>query len=203
MQIYTDFDGTITDQDSIVLLVQEFGRGDQYRRDLLGEFERGNLSAAQVIAEELISVQASWEEVLDCLKARIRVDPSFPEFVTWCRESLIPLHVVSSGLERIVSFFIGDLDVPIVAHSVDIDGRGWRYLRRPESEKEFVIQSAKEFGEVVFIGDGISDLCVLPYADVVFAKKYLARHCREEGIAFFPFDTFQDVRRQLKEHVLC
>ena len=198
MQIYTDFDGTITDRDSIVLLVQEFGGGDRYRRDLLSEFENGTLSAAEVIAEEIASVDASWEEVAACLKQSVRVDPTFPAFVNWCRESSIPLCVVSSGLEQIIAFMIGDLGVPVVAHTARIDGRSWRYHRRPESEKESVVRAASETDGVTFIGDGISDICVLPYVDRVFAKRYLAKYCRRRGIDFLPYDTFQDVRNRLQ-----
>ncbi len=199
MQIYTDFDGTITDRDSIVLLVQEFGGGDRYRRDLLSEFENGTLSAAEVIAEEVASVDASWEEVAACLKQKVRVDPTFPAFVNWCRESSIPLCVVSSGLEQIIAFMIGDLGVPVVAHTARIDGRSWRYHRRPESEKESVVRAASEADEVTFIGDGISDICVLPYVDRVFAKRYLEKYCRRRGIDFLPYDTFQDVRNRLQD----
>ena len=198
MRIYTDFDGTITDRDSIVLLVQEFGGGDRYRRDLLSEFENGTLSAAEVIAEEIASVDASWEEVAACLKQTVRVDPTFPGFVNWCRESSVPLCVVSSGLEQIIAFMIGDLGVPVVAHTARIDGRSWRYYRRPESEKESVVRAASDADEVTFIGDGISDICVLPYVDRVFAKRYLEKYCRKRGIDFLPYDTFQDVRIHLQ-----
>ena len=198
MRIYTDFDGTITDRDSIVLLVQEFGGGDGYRRDLLSEFENGTLSAAQVIAEEIASVDASWEEVTACLEQSVRVDPTFPEFVNWCRESSIPLCVVSSGLEQIIAFMIGDLGVPVVAHTARIDGRSWRYHRRPESEKESVVREASEADEITFIGDGISDICVLPHVARVFAKRYLEKYCRKRGIDFLPYDTFRDVRNRLQ-----
>ena len=198
MRIFTDFDGTITDRDSIVLLVQEFGGGDGYRRDLLSEFEAGTLSAAEVIAEEIASVDASWDEVATCLQQKVRVDPTFPGFVNWCREFSIPLCVVSSGLEQIIDFMIGDLGVPVVAHTARIDGRSWRYFRRPESEKESVVRAAGESDEVTFIGDGISDICVLPHVDRVFAKRYLAKYCRKRGIDYFPYDTFQEVRNRLQ-----
>ena len=198
MRIYTDFDGTITDRDSIVLLVQEFGGGDGYRRDLLSEFESGTLSAAEVIAEEIASVDASWEEVAACLRQEVRVDPTFPGFVSWCRESSIPLCVVSSGLEQIIAFMIGDLGLPVVAHTARIDGRSWRYHRRPESEKESVVRAASESDEVAFIGDGISDICVLPYVDSVFAKRYLEKYCRKRGIDHFPYETFRDVQDRLQ-----
>ena len=93
---------------------------------------------------------------------------------------------------------IGELGVPVVAHTARIDGRKWRYYRRPESEEETVVRAASEAGEVAFIGDGISDICVLPYVDCVFAKRYLAKYCRNRNLDYLPYDSFQDVRNRLQ-----
>jgi 2-hydroxy-3-keto-5-methylthiopentenyl-1-phosphate phosphatase len=46
---------------------------------------------------------------------------------------------------------------------------------------------------VVLVGDGKSDFCLAGSADVVFAKGRLLDHCRRQGIAHVPFDTFADV----------
>ncbi len=202
IQIYTDFDGTITDRDSIVLLVEEFGEGARLRHDLLKEFESGNLSAAEVIKGELASVRVPWEEAAIGLQRQIRVDPSFPTFVDWCKAEEIPLCVLSSGLRDIVSLFIGHLGVPIFAHSADIDPDGWRYHREPASEKETLVQARRDGDKTVFVGDGISDISVLPHVDILFAKSYLARHCAAQGIDFIPFETFQDIQVRLEEGVV-
>ena len=60
------------------------------------------------------------------------------------------------------------------------------------------MRAASEADEVTFIGDGISDICVLPYVDRIFAKRYLEKYCRKRGIDFLPYDTFQDVRNRLQ-----
>lgn len=199
IQIYSDFDGTITDRDSIVLLVEEFGEGEKLRRNLLTDFEKGKLSPAQVIEGELASVRVPWEEAARGLQERIRVDPSFPSFVSWCKQEEIPLCVLSSGLKEIVSLFIGHLGVPIFAHTAEFDRSGWRYHRDPASEKETLVQARQGSGMAVFIGDGISDISVLPHVDTLFAKSYLARHCEAQGIDFIPFDTFSDIQERIQQ----
>ena len=118
LQIYTDFDGTITDRDSIVLLVEEFGEGERLRYDLLKEFENGNLSPAQVIEGELASVRVPWEEAASGLQSQIRVDPFFPAFVDWCKEEEIPLCVLSSGLDQ---GFLFRGWIPVIAPAVRVD----------------------------------------------------------------------------------
>jgi len=44
------------------------------------------------------------------------------------------------------------------------------------------------YGDIsVFIGDGISDSCIVNYADIIFAKKNLASYCWKNNITYFEF----------------
>ena len=59
--------------------------------------------------------------------------------------------------------------------------------------------------KVVYIGDGKSDICALPEADIIFARGFLADYCRENKIGFFAFDNFASVTdimttRLISEH---
>ena len=47
--------------------------------------------------------------------------------------------------------------------------------------------------KVVFIGDGISDICGLPESDYVFAKDALKLYCDENNIHYYSFNDFSDV----------
>ena len=51
---------------------------------------------------------------------------------------------------------------------------------------------------VVYLGDGNSDRCVAGEADVVYARRSLARYCQEQGIAYTPFETMDRVIVGLK-----
>ena len=47
--------------------------------------------------------------------------------------------------------------------------------------------------KIIFIGDGLSDVCALEVADIVFAKNRLAEHCEKNNINFIPYRTLNDV----------
>ena len=199
LRIFSDFDGTVTSHDSIVFLTEVFGGGPEYRRDILKRFERGELDLFQIIEQELASVKVPWEEAARALKERISVDPEFPAFVDWCRGQRYPLSVVSSGIQRVVALFIGHLGVPFFAHPVEFRPEGWRYRRDRRSDKEELLRKARsDERKIVYIGDGISDISVLGHTDWLFAKSRLARYCSENGISFFPFDSFHEVRERLE-----
>jgi len=46
---------------------------------------------------------------------------------------------------------------------------------------------------VAVIGDGSADRCAAEAADAVFARRSLVRYCRERGIPFRPFESFDEV----------
>jgi 2-hydroxy-3-keto-5-methylthiopentenyl-1-phosphate phosphatase len=45
----------------------------------------------------------------------------------------------------------------------------------------------------------MSDRIAVEEADVVFAKRHLLAHCRENGIACHPFDSFKDIQATLEK----
>jgi 2-hydroxy-3-keto-5-methylthiopentenyl-1-phosphate phosphatase len=59
-------------------------------------------------------------------------------------------------------------------------------------------QSADE-DIVVYVGDGFSDRCPVNYADIVFAKRHLIKHCQQQNITYHEFQNFGDVQKKLEE----
>jgi 2-hydroxy-3-keto-5-methylthiopentenyl-1-phosphate phosphatase len=54
---------------------------------------------------------------------------------------------------------------------------------------------------VAFIGEGHSDRYGALYADLVFAKDALVALCEADGVAFVPYDDFDDVRAAIETAV--
>jgi 2,3-diketo-5-methylthio-1-phosphopentane phosphatase len=200
MQIFCDFDGTITNRDSIVFLTEEFGGGEAFRLEVLDDIKTGRMTVFEAIERELATVKVGWEEAVASLKASVHVDPTFAGFVEYCREQGLPLTVLSSGMDPVVELFVDGFGIPFFAHPVEVSRAGWVYRRNPRHDKKTILKSAKKAGEIVFIGDGTSDVAAVPYSDILFAKRgqFLAEYCRDEGIHCHPFTDFRDVQRSLE-----
>lgn len=201
IEVFTDFDGTVTSQDSIVFLTERFGGGDAFRGNVLERIRSGEITVTRAIEEELATVGIPWEEAAAALRENIFVDPAFPGFVKWCRRAGIPVSVVSSGLKPVLELFIREMGVPFFAHDVEFRPDGWRYHKIGENEKLAILSRVPAESKIVYVGDGTSDFSVVPVVDVLFAKKYLAEHCREHSIPFLPFEDFQDVQHGLERIV--
>ena len=197
IEVFTDFDGTVTDRDSIVFLTQKFGGGEEYRQQALTRYGKGEIDLFELIREELATVTVPWNEAARSLNENISVDSHFPSFVEWCGHRGYPVSVVSSGILQVVSLFIGDLGVPFHAHPVEMKESGWVYQKDERADKANLLREAKARCKVVYIGDGISDISAVPYADFLFAKSRLAGYCQEQTIPFFSFRNFREVQERL------
>ncbi len=194
LQVYCDFDGTITNRDTIVFLTEQFGAGPEFRREVLDLIVQGKITVFEAIRRELGTVKVSWEDAVTRLRERVSLDPGFGAFVQWCKDTGSPLTIVSSGMEPVVRLFLEPFDLPIYAHSVTPSADGWSYIERPENDKRKLL-AGDTSRNVVYIGDGTSDVEVVPFVDHLFVKsgRFLESHCRANGIPHQSFTNFNDV----------
>lgn len=198
IRVYCDFDGTITNRDTIVFLTEKFGGGESFRQNIFKQIVSGKMTVFEAIDAEIASVRISWEEAVAALKDEIHVDPNFPNFVEWTNRHGFYLAVVSSGMRPVIDLFLGDLGIPIFAHQVKVSEKGWQYRFDPSMKKTELLNQVPKTDFVVYVGDGTSDVEVVPMVDLLFATSYLADYCTRNKIPFVPFDSFADVRSHLE-----
>ncbi|KAI8375029.1 HAD-like domain-containing protein [Choanephora cucurbitarum] len=211
VQVFTDFDGTLSLDDTGLLLIDDRrSLGPERRRVLEHEIMDGVKSYKDALQEMWDAVHISWEEAWAEYLDHCRIDPGFPAFYDYCRERKFPVTVVSSGLsplvEKIMINFLGEKakEIEIVANNGKIEGRNWQIIWRDDSiygnDKSRTLAKAREAANqdtiFVFCGDGVSDISAAKHADVLFARRDrdLEFYCKREDIPFIPFDTFRDVQ---------
>jgi 2,3-diketo-5-methylthio-1-phosphopentane phosphatase len=210
LHIFSDFDGTITERDTLVLLAERLGGGPQMVQTMGRLIGEGKLSLRDGIAGEMRSIRAPFAEARALLQKEVQIDPGFPAFARWCQDHHIPLTVLSAGFKEIVDLFISPEEFPgleIRANTLRPDEeKGWQCIFRDQTpfghDKAQALREVKKQGHyVIFIGDGLSDRAPAEVADEVFAKPDLAEYCRTRGINCHAYRTFDEVRRQLRERI--
>ncbi|GAB4240622.1 MAG: hypothetical protein Kow00109_15760 [Acidobacteriota bacterium] len=196
LRVFCDFDGTITERDTIVFLTERFGAGPEFRRAVLERITRGEISVFEAVRLELETVRVDWNTAVETLRREVRVDPYFEPFVRWAREQGITPEIVSSGMRPIVELYVGHLGLPIYAHEVTPSPGGWRYAKVEAADKQRILEQACGRGFVVYVGDGASDVSVADLVDLLLAKRgrYLERWCRERNRSFISYADFRDVQ---------
>ena len=133
MLLLLDFDGTLTDRDTLDLLVAEHAPA------IWAEAERaltaGTMTLYEVIAFEFEHVHSTLDAALAMLRSRVALRPGLPELITFCRERFIDPVVISSGFHELIEPVLawGGVRLPVVAHSATFStaGTAVAFLERP------------------------------------------------------------------------
>jgi 2-hydroxy-3-keto-5-methylthiopentenyl-1-phosphate phosphatase len=199
VRLVLDWDGTVTEVDTLHLVLLEFGDREIYER---AEAELGMTKTLnEVIAAEFETVTAPLEDVVEWLLENARIRPGFAELARAWR----PL-IVSSGFHETIEPLLereGVLDaVELRANRVEARPDGWRVRFRTEHTCPTCGEPCKrrdlpQNGKVVYAGDGYSDHCAALAADRVFARDGLARWLSEQGAPFEPLSHFHALASEL------
>jgi len=212
MQVFCDFDGTISIQDATDFILGRFA--DPEWRDIEEQWKRGTIGSAQCMQRQVALIRATSQQ-LDAALDEIEIDPSFPAFASYCRSQGIPLIVTSDGVDYFIHRILARHrlpPLPVIANQLTICGHnGYTRYQLTSCFSEVTCQSAAgmckcrcvgdAIGTRVYIGDGRSDFCVANKPELVFAKGTLAEFCERRSIAFLPYRQFDDVTQALKTRV--
>jgi len=193
-----DWDGTVTEVDSLHMLIERFGDLEVF---LALEDEVGRtLTLDEVIAAELATVRAPYDEVRDWLLANVRVRPGFRELVA----EHDPL-LVSAGFHETIEPILRreGVEARVVANHVTADRAGWRSVFGDGPLCAMCGERCKRgavagLGPYVYVGDGVSDRCVSLAAKRRFARDGLAVWLDGRGVDYEPFDDLRDVSEALR-----
>lgn len=201
-KIFSDFDGTISLVDTADLIV-DCCIGRTTRQAIDNQIVSGKVSFRDGFKAQFAGVNLTWADACQKLDFKHGLDPVFPHFVTWAEEKNIPLVVLSSGFEQIIQMYFkawGLSQLEIQANQVEIINQTWHITFRDNTplghDKTIALKKAKTSGyQIIFIGDGISDIPAAHETDVLFAKQgeRLATYCQQKGILYYPFTNFDDV----------
>ena len=192
-----DWDGTVTERDTLALVMGWFGDAATYRRN--GQLMGRSLTHDQALAGSFATVRASLPEVVDRLLRNVRIRPGFRALVERHR----PL-VISSGFHELIEPFLAreGVKVELLANRVDARPEGWQIRFRDRGVctacGEPCKRSSLPQGDVAYAGDGYSDRCAALAATRVFATDGLAAWLHGRDVAFERFEDFYDVLATLE-----
>lgn len=212
--IACDFDGTITQRDTLHLIVERFGAPGTWAR-IEPRLHAGELTLEEAMERQFAEVRASAEEVRDLALRDAPVRPGFHELVRWARDGGHRLVVLSSGFACVIADVLGGAGLghlEVHSHEARFSPEGCRLEwsdRGPACAecgrrcKRGAIARMRAPGQpLVYAGDGISDRCASRAADLVFARDGLAAYLADEGVPYIAFDDFHDVLARLRGHAL-
>lgn len=198
MRLVLDWDGTVTETDSLWMVLEQFGDREVFAR-VEGSLVEGRLSFQEVMELEFATVTAPVAEVAAFLCREVRIRPGFAELAA----AEGPL-VLSSGFHDLIEPVLAreGIRLELRANRIDAQPEGWRVLWRDAEPCPVCGDLCKRRSLppelFAYVGDGYSDCCAALVAERVFARDGLAEWLDSEGIAFEPFDDLKSVLTALR-----
>jgi 2-hydroxy-3-keto-5-methylthiopentenyl-1-phosphate phosphatase len=206
--VVIDFDGTICPQDVSEEILRAFAPAEWWDIDL--QFQRGEIGSRECLVRQGALLGGERDEMLAFVLDRYSLDPTFPPFAEWARTRGLEIAVASDGLGFYVEPMLraaGIEGLTVLTNSFSL-ASGAPAFGFPNAHPEcvgcgtckmnVVLGFRERSDPVAFVGEGHSDRYGALYADLVFANKHLVDICRKDGVAFLPWQTFDDVREGLE-----
>lgn len=204
--IVVDFDGTITERDTLDDVLERYAP-DAYEQAERG-LQAGELTLRECMTMEFEPVRGDHDAIVSEVVDAARVRPGFTEFVHAAEAGGHRLVVVSGGFESIIRPIlarVGADHLPLIAHEARFSVAGTTLEFRHGDDcdvcgqecKRSVVDGLRNGHPVAYVGDGYSDRCAATAADRRFARRSLARDLERMGLDFTRFDDFHTVREAL------
>jgi len=202
--VLCDFDGTITKIDTAEFVLSKFAQGNW--RFFSDQFEKGEITLEDCLKKQFALVKASKKEILNELDNIVTFRPNFEKLAKYCKQNLIPLTVVSAGLDFVIRYFLKlnnwqnlvetyTAKTKWTAKSAKLDFPKPFDKASANFKHDLVKQCRNQGKRVVYIGDGSGDYAAAKDADYLFVIKgsRLEELCENHGVHHRSMTDFLEV----------
>jgi 2-hydroxy-3-keto-5-methylthiopentenyl-1-phosphate phosphatase len=211
--ILCDFDGTVAQDDVGDLLFNTFSN-DGGPGDVIERWRRGEISSRECLEREAELVRARQDE-LDRFILKRKLDPYFKDFHDFAKKRGMEVVIMSDGLDyyiesMLIKHGLGEIDffanrLKFNGDALEIEFPYYDMLGCQDCAccKTHHLYRYRDQGYyIIYVGDGLSDVCPCTAADLVFAKGNLLKYCRETGVNHIRYRNFRDIEREVLERIV-
>ncbi len=201
--VFFDFDNTITPFDVLDDVISKFAVDKEwiaYER----KWEKGKIGSRQCLEGQLKSIRVKKTDLLKYL-SKIKIDPYFHEVISlFKKEGLKPI-ILSDSFKIFIDTILrsnGVSGARIYANEIKFNKDRLephfpntnRYCSRcAHCKKKNLLTSEIKDKIIMYIGDGISDICPAECSDIVFAKGRLLEYFRKTKRLCVAFRDLRDI----------
>jgi len=207
-ELFIDFDFTITTDDVGNRFYTYFSDGKN--EPWVEKWLKHEISSYTCLTEEAKLCGGSKTEYISYID-KFEIDTGFNELYKYCNDVGLSMTLLSDGLDfyiKQIMYKYGYKEIPFYANKAILGEQGLQIELPYWTEKcpdcgnckgERIRVLKKEKTQVIYIGDGFSDLCAIKEANFIFAKDDLAKYCRENSINYIYYTGLSEVVDKLKE----
>ena len=208
--IFSDFDGTLCEKDVGHHIYTHFSNGENLK--YVKMWGQGLISTRESLTNEAALLDVSEKDIFQFLEQfKLRVGAT--DLYAFTKSSNIPFYILSDG---------SDIYIKYILEKYKLDEIKYYTNKATIENNRFTIEFPHDNGactrcgcckgarineivgenrgdvEIIFIGDGLSDICALEPADIIFARGDLLDYCHSNNIKAYEYIDFFDILNWLK-----
>ncbi len=205
---FCDFDGTITKEDVIDRILEEFA--DPMWKEIEQSWVTGEMGSRDCLAMQTRLINGKKHDLLGFVEG-ISIDETFIDFARYCRSNAIEIVILSDGIDLFIESILnryGLKDIKVFSNGLARTNGHFEmtfpYFSKDCSSKSGICK-CKIMADLslpqtvnILVGDGRSDFCIAARADMTFAKSGLLDFCRREKIPHIGHRAFGDIVEWLR-----
>jgi len=204
--VQCDFDDTIVTGNVGKSLLNAFASAKW--RAIENLYLTGEITVEETNRREFALLNVTKQTIEDHVLETAELRPGFPEFLEHCTSTGLNFSVVSNGVDLYIepalrSLFSSTAQLHSAHGKITENGISISYLDPYgiDCQDAFKLSWLRYFKsqgqEVIYIGDGKSDISAALEADYVIATSSLEDYFRSERLNYFEFKDFYDVRQAI------
>jgi len=209
--IFSDFDGTFAEKDIGYRIYKHFS--ENKNDDIVRDWKAGLISSRECLTREAELLNVTKEEYYQYIE-QFDLRDGAVEFYNHVAQAGIEFYILSYGTDLYIKYILSKnnlSEIKFLANAGSINGSKLT-LEFPYDNKrcsrcgsckgeriEEIVGDRKPEFNIVFIGDGLSDICAVPASDIVFARGDLLKYCRDNNYSVFEYNNFFDILNQLRK----
>lgn len=207
----SDFDGTITNKDFYMHLLEKYYGEDGKRR--LKHWQDGNYKDVDFLSYVFNNINRTEEELLEDI-LEINVDPYLKDFISFIRDKGGEFVILSAGASYYIHKILehqGINDVTVHTNNAVYKNKGIYFENKCDDEyycdiyginKVKVTNSYKDkSNKLFFAGDSMPDYKASLLCDLRFATGKLITHFEDNKVEHIKFENFKDIKKHLENYL--
>lgn len=206
--IFSDFDGTITKQDTLDTVFEYYKKG--LWREYIKQAQNYEITIPESFDKILDGLKIKKEEIEKLLIEKINIVEGFDQFLNFINTNKYPFFILSGGFNFHIQTVFNNYNIRALkwfSNEIEYSETGTKIYVRDNNIKchycgnckiHYLLQAKKNYKKVIYIGDGLTDIFAVHFADIVFAKDFLRTYCIKNNISAFIYNNFFDILSILK-----
>jgi len=205
--VYFDFDNTITTIDVLDDIIERFSV-DKRWMVFEDKWLQGRIGSKECLIGQLKSVRITKTDLYRYLSS-VKLDHYFKRLYFFLKKRNIQPVVLSDNFSPIIKEILrarGLKGIKLHANKIRFSGKRL-FPTFPHANDECLtcghckknnLLKPNPSDKIIYIGDGMSDVCPAEHADIVFAKGRLLKHFQKTNRKCIPFKDLKEVFRHIK-----